>query len=139
MYELISGQFPEKAAGGHAEPGRDPAGWLVGSTPVHPMLKVNFEDLRAYIRGCKWSIHDAGDERPRGVSPDELVRFTMLLTGGPWYMKLFTTEPPSQECEVTLNAPGDYLCWEQPAIQHTWEALGNATLLTVDFRRINAR
>lgn len=106
--------------------------YLVGFTPVDPILFVNKDTPNADITGVKYSKHLYGDKRPIDAEADKDTRITMLIAGGPWRQEMWTST--TERTVHILRSPGDYIAWE-PGYCHTWEALGDATMLTVSFRR----
>lgn len=109
--------------------------YIIGFTPVDPILFVDQHTPNADITGVKYSRHRSGDKRSDDASADDQTRVTILLEGGPWKQEMWT--PTSQRITYTLQRPGDFIAWE-PGYCHTWEALGDATMLTVSFRRRKA-
>jgi hypothetical protein len=106
--------------------------YLVGFTPVDPILFVDQHTPNADITGVKYSKHLYGDKRPNDAGADDQTRVTMLIAGGPWRQEMWTSA--SDRTVHILRAPGDYIAWE-PGYCHVWEALGDATMLTISFRR----
>jgi hypothetical protein len=79
----------------------------------------------------KVSTHDAGETRPGGWSTDEWRRtFFTLTAGGPWRLELADEASEGRGESVMLKEPGDYVVWDE-GVAHHWEALGDATVLTV--------
>ena len=77
--------------------------WVIGSTPVTSILRVDETDHRAELVGVKYSNHHL-DDNPKGDrKPDEYTRVTMLVTGGPWEQRMWN---PRTRLNVTyrLNA-----------------------------------
>ncbi len=111
-------------------------GYVIGTTPVVEMLRVDNSANRVYLVGVKYS-HHRRDEPSRGErEPDEYVRITMLVDGGPWRQCLWKRDTPHM-IEVTLNEPGDFVAWE-PGVWHQWWPQGPASMVTISFQRVAA-
>lgn len=111
--------------------------WIIGTTPVSEMLRVDNSTNRAMLVGVKYSRHRPTDEPKGDVKPDVFTRVTMLVDGGPWEQRMWN---PDEGLDVTyrLNAPGDYIAW-QPGPFHRWNPIGNATMISVSYIRLPPR
>ena len=103
--------------GNAAEDGAKTRGWLLG----------HFIDPAEGVRSTKdvevkWGVHPAGDKRPEWTADDQRTTLLMLVEGT---FKLDLTEG-----SVTLARQGDYATWG-PGIDHTWEAITDAVVITV--------
>ena len=108
--------------------------WLIGSTPITEILRVDETLNIAHLIGVKFSHHKPTDI-PKGDRPqDELTRITMLVDGGPWEQRMW--HPPSGlDVTFRLNSPGDYIAW-QPGPLHRWTPIGTSIMLTVSYRKM---
>ena len=106
--------------------------YIVGYTPVDDILYIDKDAPNADITGVKYSKHTAGDKRPTDAASDPDCRITMIVKGGPWKQQMWLDGQDRETIE--LKEEGDYIAWE-PGYCHTWEALGDTTMLTVSFRR----
>ncbi len=99
--------------------------WVISSTPVTSILRVDETDHRAELVGVKYSNHYLDDNPKGNRKPDEYTRVTMLVSGGPWEQRMWN---PRTRLNVTyrLNA------W-QPGPYHP---RGQATLVTVTYRKL---
>ena len=103
--------------GNAAEDGAKTRGWLLG----------HFIDPAEGVRSTKdvevkWGVHPAGDKRPEWTADDQRTTLLLLVEGS---FKLDLTEG-----SVTLARQGDYATWG-PGIDHTWEAITDAVVITV--------
>ncbi|MCG8601076.1 MAG: hypothetical protein MI807_13115 [Verrucomicrobiales bacterium] len=107
--------------------------YIVGHTPVDIIMHIDQVAPKADITGLKYSQHLAGDKRSGGdAAADDQHRLTMLVSGGPWKQEMWLDGGERETLE--LSDEGDYIAWE-PGYCHTWEAVGDATMLTISFRR----
>ena len=106
--------------------------YIVGHTPVDGILYIDQHNPSADITGAKYSKHLAGEKRESDASADDQTRITMIVSGGPWKQQMWLPDGERKTCN--LSKDGDYIAWE-PGYCHTWEALGDTTMLTISFRR----
>lgn len=104
-------------SGNAAEDGRDTRGWLLGHFIEPPESVRSSQDVEV-----KWGIHPAGDKRPEWTSDDQRTTL-LLLVAGQFRVDL-------TEISITLARQGDYAVWG-PGIDHTWEAISDAIVITV--------
>ena len=108
--------------------------YIVGFTPADDILRIDKDEPNADITSVKYSKHKAGDKRSTDAGSDDQCRITMIVKGGPWKQQMWLEGEDRKIIELTKE--GDYIAWE-PGYCHTWEALGDTTMLTVSFRRRN--
>ena len=106
--------------------------YIVGFTPVDDILYIDKDEPNADITGVKYSKHKAGDNRPKEAGSDDQFRVTMIIKGGPWKQQMWLHGQDRETIKLTKE--GDYIAWE-PGYCHTWEAIGDTTMLTISFRR----
>lgn len=107
--------------------------YIIGSTPIVEILRVD-DSHPARLVGVKYSQHIVGDPRGMNRRPDNFVRVTMLIAGGPWRQRMWIPDEP-RSVEFLLHEPGDFIAWE-PGAAHSWSPMGEATMLTVSFERM---
>ncbi|MFC0435576.1 signal peptidase I [Kutzneria buriramensis] len=103
--------------GNAADEGSENRGWILG----------HFMDPATGVRSTKdvevkWGTHPAGDKRPEWTSDDQRTTLLLLVEGR---FKLDLTEG-----SIVLERQGDYVTWG-PGIDHSWEALTDAVVITV--------
>lgn len=125
---VLSGQrFPGVDFG--SAPG---AGYIIGTTPITPLLLVDEWERAARLVGVKYYHHPAGDPGGADRRPDPYVRLTMLVSYGRWRQKVWSDA--GQAVEVLLHQPGDFIAWE-PGLWHSWFPEADSTMLTVSISR----
>jgi hypothetical protein len=104
--------------GNAAEDTADNRGWLIGH-----FIDAATGGVRASKDvEVKWGIHSAGDKRAEWTADDQ--RTTLLLSvSGQFRIDL-------SEGSKVLAEQGDYAMWG-PGIDHSWEALTDAIVITV--------
>ena len=108
-------------------------GYIIGTTPISELLRVDEAEHSAALIGAKYYHHPAGDPGGAKRPPDALVRMTMLVSEGRWRQKLWWAES-GHSLEVLLQEPGDFIAWV-PGLWHSWYPELASTMLTVSFRR----
>lgn len=103
--------------GNAAEDGRERRGWIFG----------HFIDPSEGVRSSKdvevkWGIHPVGDKRREWTADDQRTTLVLLVQGS---FRIDLTET-----SVTLEKQGDYAAWG-PGIDHSWEAITDAVVITV--------
>lgn len=106
--------------------------YIVGFTPIDDIRHIDKDSPNADITSVKYSKHKKGSRRPVDAAADNDFRITMIVKSGPWKQQMWLDGKERQAIE--LKEEGDYIAWE-PGYCHTWEALGETTMLTVSFRR----
>jgi quercetin dioxygenase-like cupin family protein len=92
-------------------------GWLLGHF-IDPSEGVrSTKDLEV-----KWGVHPAGDKRPEWTADDQRTTLLLLVEG---QFRIDLTEGSK-----VLAKQGDYAVWG-PGIDHSWEALTDAVVITV--------
>jgi len=108
-----------------------PAGW---GTRYDNVFNAG-EERAMLLDSCKSSIHPKGDKKPEGEPETaEVFRMTMLARGGPWRQQMYLRNDPAKAITVCLKEIGDYAYWEEANVEHTWEAMGDASMLTLAVR-----
>lgn len=112
--KLVSGNWH---SGNAEEDGRDHRGWILG----------HFIDPSEGVRSSKdveikWGIHPKGEKRVEWTADDQRTTLVFHVSG---QFRIDLTEGT-----FTLQRKGDYLVWG-PGIDHTWEALTDAVVVTV--------
>ncbi|RRO20009.1 signal peptidase I [Saccharopolyspora rhizosphaerae] len=104
--------------GNAAEDGSETRGWLLGHfiDPTEGGVRST-KDLEV-----KWGAHPAGDKRPEWTTDDQRTTMLLLVEG---HFRLHLTEGT-----VDLAKQGDYAVWG-PGIDHSWEAITDAVVVTV--------
>src|SRR4051812_21001586 len=105
-------------------------GYIIGMTPVSPLLRVNANEYRADLDGVKYFQHTAGDPRGENRAPDDLVRMTMLVGKGRWRQRVHSPKT-SESVTVILQDHGDFIAWT-PGLAHSWHPELDSTMLTVN-------
>ena len=104
-------------------------GWFIGDkqAPGSPRYRN-----KMFV---KYGIHSAGEQSKPASPVKPLVTVSILIEGGPfvhWFEKAdkskFTNG--AEKVVVTLKDIGDYLLYE-PGIDHSWKAIGNSVVLTM--------
>ncbi|RJQ76266.1 signal peptidase I [Pseudonocardiaceae bacterium YIM PH 21723] len=103
--------------GNATDDGADNRGWLLG----------HFMDPSAGVRATKdvevkWGVHPVGDKRAEWTSDDQRTTLLLLVEG--------TFKIDLTEGSVTMSRQGDYTMWG-PGIDHFWEAITDAVVITV--------
>ena len=112
-------------SGNAAEDGRGNRGWLLG----------HFIDPAEGVRSTKdvevkWGVHPAGDKRAGWTSDDRRTTLVILVQG---QFRIDLTEG-----SVMLARQGDYAMWG-PGIDHSWEAISDAVVITVRWPSVSIR
>jgi hypothetical protein len=103
--------------GNAAEDGRETRGWILGHF-VNPAEQVrSSKDVEV-----KWAAHPAGDKRAQWTAGEQRTTLILLISGS-FRVDLTTGS-------VLLERQGDYLVWGA-GINHSWEALTDAVVITV--------
>jgi hypothetical protein len=110
-------------------PGR---GYVIGTTPISELLRVDEAEHAAALIGVKYYHHPADDPRGANRPPDPFVRMTMLVSRGRWRQKLWSVKS-GDSVEVVLQEPGDFIAWG-PDLWHSWYPELASTMLTVSYR-----
>jgi quercetin dioxygenase-like cupin family protein len=103
---------------GNAEvDGRERNGWILGYfiDPAEGVRSTTDVEI-------KWGIHPAGDKRAGWTSDDQRTTLVLHVSGK---FRIDLTEG-----SYTLEREGDYVVWG-PGIDHSWEALTAAVVVTV--------
>ncbi len=98
---------------------------------IKPTIEVAEKNTCVDIRSVKYSSHLKADKKAE-KKPDDETRITILLNGGPWRQTMWLNG--KDPLVYSLVNPGDYISWE-PGYFHSWEAEGDATLLTVSMQK----
>lgn len=93
-------------------------GWLLGRFGEGPLEDSDLE--------VKWARHRAGERRHETVRNLRARSLSILVAG----RFRFTFVSKEGRSEVLLERPGSWVLWE-PGLGHEWEALEDATVLTV--------
>lgn len=104
-------------SGNAEDDAREYRGWILG----------HFIDPAEGIRSSKdveikWGIHPAGEKRADWTADDQRITVVFQVSGE---FRIDLTEG-----SFTLERKGDYLIWG-PGIDHSWEALTDAVVVTV--------
>jgi hypothetical protein len=110
-------------------------GYVIGSTPICELLRVDEGKHPAALLGMKYYHHPAGDLQGAVRPADLNHRMTMLVSQGRWRQKVWSER--GESVEVLLNEPGDFIAWA-PGLMHSWFPELASTMLTVNFKRKNA-
>ena len=104
--------------GNAAEDGRETRGWILGHfiRPAESVRSSNEVEV-------KWAVHHASEKRAGWTADDQRTTLVLLVDGN------FRVDL-SVGGRITLRRQGDYVVWG-PGIDHSWEALTNAVILTV--------
>jgi quercetin dioxygenase-like cupin family protein len=94
-----------------------PRGWLVG----HFIDSADGAQSTNQVE-VKWGVHPAGDRRPEWTSNEYRTTLVMLVQG------VFRVDLTGGS--RILAEQGDYVLWG-PGINHTWQALDDAVVITV--------
>src|SRR5262245_7535228 len=87
--QLFDGVIALKAPGKASGRG---AGYVIGTTPLHPLLRVGREQgATAELVGLKYYEHPSADKREGDPAPsaDDEYRLTMLVSEGAWRQRLW--------------------------------------------------
>ena len=108
-------------------------GYVIGTTHIVELLRVDSQANRAHLIGFKYSHHELSDP-PRGPRPpDQYVRITMLVAGASWHQRFWLADR-RETVSLLLSESGDFVAWE-PNIWHEWQPKGPATMVMISFRR----
>jgi hypothetical protein len=110
--------------------------YVIGTTPVSELLRVDEGDHAASLVGVKYYHHPADDSGGANRTPDGFVRATILVSPGRWRQRVWSAET-GQSVEVVLQAPGDFIAWT-PGLWHSWFPEKASTMLTISLRRAAA-
>ncbi|ROS32187.1 signal peptidase I [Amycolatopsis thermoflava] len=92
-------------------------GWLLGHF-IEPADDVrSSKDVEV-----KWGVHPAGDKRAEWTKDDQRTTLLLLVQG--------TFRIDLTEGSTIMQRQGDYVVWG-PGIDHSWEALTDAVVVTV--------
>jgi hypothetical protein len=83
------------------------SGYVIGTTPISELLRVDEAEHAAAIIGMKSYHHPADDPGGAERPPDSYVRMTMLVSQGQWRQRVWSEL--GQSVEVMLQKPGDLL------------------------------
>lgn len=128
--ELIEGAKFEGVDFGTA-PGTDP-GYVIGFTPVSPLLFVDEGERSAKLIGVKFYHHAMGDNRGADRPADDKHAVTMLVSKGRWEQAVWN-DKTGESVKVLLTEPGDYIVW-RPGFRHSWFPHESSTMLTVRWK-----
>ena len=92
-------------------------GWLLGHFIAPSEGVRSTKDVEV-----KWGIHPAGDKRPGWTADDQRTTLLLLVEG---QFRIDLTEGSR-----VLAQQGDYAVWG-PGIDHSWEALTDAVVITI--------
>jgi hypothetical protein len=108
------------------------SGYVIGTTPISELLRVDEAEHAAVIIGMKYYHHPAGDPRGATRPPDSYTRMTMLVSQGRWRQSVWSESGNS--VEVLLHRPGDFIAWI-PGLWHSWFPEADSTMLTISLKR----
>lgn len=108
------------------------SGYVIGTTPISELLRVDEGSHAAAIIGMKYYHHPTGDPGGNERPPDLFCRMTMLVSQGRWRQRVWSKD--GQSVEVLLHKPGDFITWV-PGLWHCWFPEADSTMLTVSFKR----
>jgi len=118
-------------------PGTDP-GYVIGSTPLFELLRVDDKCHRADLYGLKYYHHVSGDQkRKRTKANKKYHALTMLVSSGLWYQRVWDRDT-RKSVAVLLREPGDFIAWKR-GLEHSWHAIHASTMLTVRWRKRKRR
>jgi len=79
----------------------------------------------------KYGLHHTGEECRQPYAPSAKMNMSILLEGGP-FVHSFKDQAGNQLDDVWLEKVSDYVIYG-PDVMHTWKAVKESTVLTVQF------
>ena len=134
---------PQVSIGNAVKDGLNFGGWFVGD--LKTWLEAAEQTDKAENYGLretgaieiKWGVHPKGMLRPGGwAAPSAFTTLSLLVRGAfDLYFRPNGEKRIDRYCQ--LRAEGDYAIWGNDC-EHTWEAVEDATILTIRWRSIES-
>ena len=105
------------------------AGWFFGDRePPSPRYHKD-----VYV---KYATHYSGDQCRHPYVPSRNMSLVLLINGGP-FVHFFRDSEGIKLHDVALDQSGDYVIYG-PEVSHSWTAMRESTVLTIQFPPSNA-
>lgn len=114
--------------------GSDFSHWFIGDLAAwagqNGLVESGYGMRQTTALEVKWGEHAAGERRPGGWAASSEKTSLSVLVRGEFELRFRDPRRPDQQLVHRLSNQGDYVLWREK-VEHTWQALQDAVILTV--------